>query len=332
MKFNITKGIQKRAVRICLYAVEGIGKTTWASKFPGAVFIDTEDGSLQLDVARFPKPETWRELLEMIDAVISGEVPCQTLVIDTVDRAEELLTTAIINDAGVDTIEKVNGGYGKGWTLLSERFIKEFLFRLDKVINKGINVVLIAHAAMRKVESPDEPPYDHWEMKLSKKTAPKVKEWTDILLFANYRIMVIEENGRNKARGKAQRKMFANHHPTYDAKNRFGLPDEMELSYEPLKPIIDGIVEKKDEPEVLDLNNPTKDIIDGDMREPGYVVLRRRIEADGFEYKDLEGYLISTRRMEEGQELKDLSMVYIGTLLDNIAVLEDQITKYKEDK
>lgn len=218
MKYTISKGIKKRAIRICMYAVEGCGKTTWASHFPDPLFIDTEDGSFELDVNRFPKPETWSDLLGMVDAVISGDVECKTLVLDTADRAEELLVKALLAESGKASIEDF--GYGKGYVMVAERFTKDLLNRLDKVIAKGINVVVTAHAVMRKVESPEDPPYDHWELSLSRKVGPKVKEWTDVLLFANYEITVVEDNGRNKAKGKAKRVMFANHSATYDAKKQ----------------------------------------------------------------------------------------------------------------
>ena len=112
MKFTITKGKQKSAIRLTAYGSEGIGKSTFASHFPEPLFIDTEGGTKQLDVARFQTPETWGQLLEMIDAVIDEPDCCQTLVIDTIDRAEALLTVQLLQEAGVDSIEKYGGGYG----------------------------------------------------------------------------------------------------------------------------------------------------------------------------------------------------------------------------
>ncbi|MFA6619408.1 MAG: AAA family ATPase, partial [Candidatus Neomarinimicrobiota bacterium] len=97
----------------------------------------------------------------------------------------------------------------------------------------GINVVITAHAQMRKFEQPDEMgAYDRWELKLEKKTSALVKEWADIVLFANYKTIVVNvdnqgaQKGKNKAQGGA-RVMYATHHPCWDAKNRNDLPDEL---------------------------------------------------------------------------------------------------------
>ena len=99
---------------------------------------------------------------------------------------------------------------------------------------------------MRKFEQPDETgAYDRWELKLSKTTAPLLKEWADMVLFANYKTYVVNVDnqgatkGKNKAQG-GQRVMYAAHHPCWDAKNRHGLPDEMPFEYKQIAHCIPG--------------------------------------------------------------------------------------------
>ena len=321
MKFEIKKGKIPSAIRLVAYGAEGIGKSTFASQFPDPLFIDTEGGTKQLDVARFPQPETWSEILAMIDAVIDEPDVCRTLVIDTIDRAETLLSTQLLAEAGVDSIEKYGGGYGKGYTAIQERMNKDLLMRLDKVIAKGVNVVLLAHAAMRKLESPDDPPYDRWELKVSKKVAPLVKEWADILLFMNYEIMVVEENGRARAKGQAKRRMHANHKPTYDAKNRYGLPDDMELSFFPLRAIYEGVVPKQKEKTELNVDTPTGVPVEGDIKEDIRDVLVRRVEQEGFTREELEAWLVSSGR----GSIEDLSTTAARNMLKHIDTLLKQL-------
>jgi len=319
MKFQITKGKQKTAIRLCAYGPEGVGKSTFSSHFPDPVYIDVEGGTKQLDVARFPTPETWGDLLEEIDAVIEEPTVCKTLVIDTIDRAESLLIAAVLREGNKSSIEEF--GYGKGWTILQERFLKDFLNRLDRLIAKGVNVVLLAHAQMRKLESPEDPPYDRWELKVSKKVAPIVKEWADILLFMNYEVMTVEENGKAKAKGKAKRKMHANHRPTYDAKNRYGLPDDMDLSFEPLREIYEGTVPIREEKTVLSIDNPAEGIIEDDMAEDVRTVLVRQLKGKGITQKAFNAWLISTGRIADGSTYKDLSGSAAQSMIDNIDLL-----------
>ena len=234
MDFNITSGKVHTAVKTVIYGAEGIGKTTLAAQFPSPLFIDTEGSTKQLDVARLPAPSSWEMLLQELDFVISKR-PCDTLVIDTVDWAEQLCIADLCAKNSKSGIEDF--GYGKGWEFEKESFGK-FLNKLTEVINAGINVTLTAHAALRKFEQPDEMgSYDRWEMKLGSKTtnkiSPLIKELADIVLFCNYKTMVVQtdkDGKKHKAQGN-RRVMYTQHHPCWDAKNRYGLPEEVPMEY-----------------------------------------------------------------------------------------------------
>ena len=243
MDFNITTGIIKKAVKTVIYGAEGIGKSTLAAQFPNPLFIDTEGSTNQLNVARLPSPTSWEMLLSEIDFVCEKR-PCGTLVIDTVDWAEQLCITDLCAKNQKNGIEDF--GYGNGWEYEKESFGK-FLNRLSEVINAGINVVLTAHAARRKFEQPDEMgSYDRWELKLGSKTtnkiSPLIKEWADVVLFCNYKTLVVQtdkEGKKHKAQGN-KRVMYTQHHPCWDAKNRFGLPEEIPMEYAQIAHIYDN--------------------------------------------------------------------------------------------
>ena len=103
------------------------------------------------------------------------------------------------------------------------------------MLNAGHNVVVLAHAAITKFEQPDAVGnYDRWGMKTSKQVAPLLREWCDMLLFANYKTVVEKAgsgpNAKNKASG-GRRVLYTTHHPCWDAKNRFGLPEEVPFEY-----------------------------------------------------------------------------------------------------
>lgn len=220
--------------KVVVYGPEGIGKSTFASQFSGPLFIDTEDSTAKLDVARFPKPSSWTMLLAQVDYVKKNRCVCKTLVVDTADWAERLCAEHICAKAGLNGIEDF--GWGKGYTYLEEEFGR-LLNSLQEIIEIGINVVVTAHAEMKKIEQPEEiGGYDHWQLKLEKKTAPLLKEWADILLFANYKTIVVNvdnqgaQKGKNKAQG-GKRVMYTSHSPWWDAKNRDGLDPELPFEY-----------------------------------------------------------------------------------------------------
>ena len=241
---EIIRGKIPGAKKVVIYGPEGIGKSTFASRFPEPLFIDTEGSTKELDVARTPAPSSWTMLKEQVRYVIGHPEICRTLVIDTIDWAEQLCVEDICTSHQKKGIEDF--GYGNGYVYVREEFGR-FLNLLNDVVEKGIHVVLTAHAQMRKFEQPDElGAYDRWEMKLGKKTSsqtsPLVKEWADMLLFANYKtysVAVDDKGKKHKAQG-GKRVMYTQHHPCWDAKNRYGLPDEVDFDYSVIAGIISG--------------------------------------------------------------------------------------------
>ena len=243
---EITKGIIKKAVKVVIYGPEGIGKSTLASRFPDPVFIDTEGSTSSMDVARLPKPTSWTMLLSEVDYVKSKPTCCRTLVIDTADWAERMAIQYVCDKHEKSGIEAF--GYGAGYAYLAEEFNKLIKY-LNRVIEHNKHVVVLAHAILRTITLPEEQgSYDHWELKLNTKTtnkvAPLVKEWADMVLFANYKTLLIEDKSNMGAKKKAvggQRVMYTTHTTFCDAKNRFGLDPELPFDYKEIAHLVQTI-------------------------------------------------------------------------------------------
>ena len=149
-----------------------------------------------------------------------------------------MLIDHVLQKAGKNSIEDF--GFGKGYVLLAEQYAK-LLGACDQLVATGVNVVLVAHAHVKRVSPPDQNDgYDRYELKLTKQTAPLLKEWSDLLLFCTYDLQLVEgADGRKKARGGKRRIMYAERAAAWDAKNRFGLPESMPLGIEPIQHLWD---------------------------------------------------------------------------------------------
>ncbi|MEG1523975.1 MAG: ATP-binding protein [Clostridia bacterium] len=235
---DIIRGKIQSAKKVVVYGPEGIGKSTFASKFANPVFIDVEGSTQHMDVARTPQPSSFSMLKQQIQYFIDHPSELGTLVIDTADWAERLCTEEICSKSQKAGIEDF--GYGKGYVYVSEE-IGRMLDLCTTLKDRGVNVVITAHAFMRKFEQPDElGSYDRWELKLGQKTgsrtSPLLKEWADLLLFANYKTIVVNVDGQGAQKGKnkvqgGKRVMYTTHHSCWDAKNRFDLPEEMPFEF-----------------------------------------------------------------------------------------------------
>lgn len=244
MDFAETNGIQTGSgLKVVIYGQEGVGKSTLASHFPGAVFIDCEGSTSRMDVRRLPKPTSWQMLTDEFEYILSNAATkgYQTVIVDTFDWAERLALEALCTEHKVSGIEGMN--YGKGWEYEKE-MIGRFLDRSDRLIAAGINIVLLCHAITRKTTLPEEmEEFDHWELKLGNKTtnkiAPLLKEWSDMTLFLAFRtnITATDDKGKKHKATSCERVMYTTKTAWWDAKNRFGMPDKLPLAWESLAPI-----------------------------------------------------------------------------------------------
>lgn len=229
---NITRGKKHTALKVVVYGPEGVGKTTFASQFPGVVFIDTEGSTNHMDVARTDPPKNWAELMAQVKWFGDHADQIGTLAIDTLDWAEKLAIRDVCEDKEIKSIEEIP--YGKGYVFVKDRFNK-LLEALDALRDKGVHIVLTAHAQVKKFEQPDElGSYDRYALKLNEKNiSPLIKEWSDLLLFANFRTDIVtdEKTKTKKATGGKKRVMYTTHSACWDAKNRFDLPDEMPFDF-----------------------------------------------------------------------------------------------------
>lgn len=309
---NISSGIIPGAKKVVLYGPEGIGKSTFASKFPNPLFIDTEGSTKNMDVKRFDAPEKWADIFEAIKYVKTTPDCCESLILDTADWAEMLCIKYTCEKGGVNGIEDF--GYGKGYTYAQENF-KRLLDSLEGIIKEGINVVITAHAKMRKFEQPDEMgAYDRWEMKLSRQVAPMLKEWADMVLFANYKTFVVEDDKTKskKAQG-GKRVMYTTHNPCWDAKNRYGLDDCIAFDYEAIKAVIeDKKVEKPAaKKEKAKPKEEPKPEVKEDKEEPEeFKKLKALMERDGISKERLE-YAVATKGMYFTQQFEEYDLDFI---------------------
>lgn len=235
---NIIKGIKRQPARVVIYGVEGVGKTTLVSGIDGALIIDTERGSHHCDCARV-NVKTWRDLQQVYMEVLSsskgGEWGYKTIVIDSIERCEQMLAEFICRAEQKASIE--DWSYGKGWSILKEHFAK-FLGGLDALIEAGLNVVVVGHSEIKKHSDPLLGEYDRHEIRLTKQNSPLVKEWADELWFIQYKTSIKQSDGfvkKGRAIGGTERVLRCQHTAAFDAKSRSGLAPQVEASWESIK-------------------------------------------------------------------------------------------------
>lgn len=234
---GVHRGKKATPDRIVLYGPEGVGKSTWASEAPKPIFIATEDGVAHLDVASFdsPRPQTYAEVLDCVKLLTAEQHPYQTLVVDTIDWLEHLVRDKVIAENRDPKSSRPwtyadYEAYGRGFNLAANEFrtLLALVERLQE--EKGMEVIFICHAQVASFQNPAGDDYMRYQLKLGGKVLPALfKEWCKNLLFANYDD-VVHKKERKARTGDAV--AYTTRTAAWDAKNRWGLPAQINLDYE----------------------------------------------------------------------------------------------------
>lgn len=324
---KIDSGRKKTALKGVIYGPEGVGKTTLASHFPDPLFIDLEHGTNQLDVKRLADSVTnWGLLNEAVNEIAKDPTICKTLIIDTADMAELLCSYYVLHKHNITSIAQPD--YGKGYVYLADEFQK-FLNKLTKLNrDQQINIVFIAHSQLKKFEQPDEyGAYDRYELKLEKKVAQALKEWGDFVFFLNYKVEVIKADGKMGKSYKAtggSRKIYTTHSPVWDAKNRFGLAEELPLEYKSIEKMFE--FDNRPSVHITDKNDPVFDdepmiVKDEDVEDlkdivgdPTVAKIISRLTENNFRERDAVA-MIKSKKIKpvsgNGDKLKDYDKAFL---------------------
>ena len=237
---QIHRGRRHSPPRLLIYGTEGIGKSTTAAGAPTPIFIPTEDGLDQIDCASFPLAKNLGDVDTALRTLIQEQHDFETVVIDSADWLERLVWDALCEQYGVTSIEKVDGGYARGYTHALTHW-RRLLADLNTLRNqRGMCVILLAHAKVEKFEDPEHTAYDRYSPRLHKHVTALLTEWADAVLFATRKIITKTEDGgfgrertiaAGLGRDGGERILRTVGSPACVAKNRFGLPAELPLSW-----------------------------------------------------------------------------------------------------
>ncbi|MAH45061.1 hypothetical protein CMI37_04480 [Candidatus Pacearchaeota archaeon] len=228
--------------RIVLSAVEGWGKTTAGAYAPNSCLImsEHETGYLTLRGSGLV-PEVdcglatnWVDLLNTLETLAKPDHPGYgVLALDAINGFERMCHERVCQrDFKGDWGEKGFTSYQKGYDVAVTDWL-QMLIALDNIRAKGTTILLIAHVQVRPFGNPLGADYDRYVVDVHKKTWGVTLKWADAVLFGNFKSVIDAKTG--KAVGRADRRLFTERRDGYDAKNRYGMPEYLDIPADPTR-------------------------------------------------------------------------------------------------
>jgi hypothetical protein len=236
---NIRKGKTKQPPRLLIYGSEGVGKSSIAANAQSPIFVPTEDGLDQIDCESFPLSKSFDEFISYLKALANEEHKYRTVVVDTIDWLERLIWDLCCQAYGVKSIEKVDGGFGKGYVIALTYWRQ--VIDLLRVLRdqKGMIIVLLAHAKVENFADPESSPVSRFSPRIHKAAASLVSEWVDAVLLAT------RELGASRGVKGGDRIFRTVGSPSCVAKNRYSLPEILPFDWNTLIQAMSASVKKE---------------------------------------------------------------------------------------
>lgn len=228
------------APRIVITGVEGVGKTSIVAYAPGASIIEAgnETGySTLAGVGRVPQipsahVSTWEEFTALLDSLI--DAPPRLLGFDAMSGLERMCHEFVCKrDFNGDWSDKGFASFQKGYDMAVTDWLL-MLSKLDRLHKLGTTIIILAHCKVKPFKNPEGPDFDRYVADVHEKTWAATHRWADAALFMKFETITdSDKNKRVRGIGTDTRILYTSRTDARDAKNRYGMPSEIEMPGDP---------------------------------------------------------------------------------------------------
>lgn len=181
-------------------------------------------------VPHFPTWETHADMMQSIEELTTQDHNYKTLAIDTLNGAAALVCDHVCQrEYNGDWGQKGFTGYMRGYEVATTDW-RELLVALDRLRSeRKMGIICLVHTKVKTFKSPDTEDYDRYQPDMHDKLWGLSHKWFDVIMFGNFYTEVVETGAKSKGKGGQNRVLYTERHAAYDAGNRLGLPEEIEM-------------------------------------------------------------------------------------------------------
>jgi len=209
-----------RNLTVLLHGGKKIGKSTFCSQLPNAVFAATEPGLGQLEVHQAPIT-CWQDFIDFCNALASEKHGFQSIVIDTINNLYTFACRAVCEKYKVEYVGDFKA-IGKGHVLANNLFYETLLM----LANKPFGLWMVAHSVDKEIETRTEK-YVKAVPQLPNKAAGQILGMADLILYAD-----LHEDRNEDGKSSYRRVLYTKPSKYFEAGDRSGiLPPVIDLDY-----------------------------------------------------------------------------------------------------
>jgi len=238
--------LKAKAPRLLFYGKPGVGKSTLAASFPKPLFLLTEETGL-VGVDAIDVQTSFQGIWDVVTQLLALEViPFKTIVLDSITKFDALVVQYILENEKPDkngnkatTLNTACGGYGAG-ALRAQSLHRAFKSKMDRLQDRGIAVVYVAHAGLSKIKPPDSEDHEIYSIVMSNDRCkePYIDD-TDGVFFCKLRSFTTEtDTGRNIIKSTDERIIVTGINDAHVSKNRFKMPNEIKMEFSEISKFI----------------------------------------------------------------------------------------------
>lgn len=169
----------------CIYGAKGVGKSTLACAFPGAVNFRFEFGRQNIQVRQVPEAKTklllWSDFMDYLDAFLEDDT-CLFAIIDSIDCCHDRCFEHVCAEYGIEDPSEAEKNSYKVWKEISSTFASAF----HKIQRSGKHFITLSHDKIRTYKNPDGSEREMTDWTLSPSPAAIVKEQCEVVLYYGY--------------------------------------------------------------------------------------------------------------------------------------------------
>ena len=243
---SIIKGVETVPLVTVVTGATAVGKTHFACQSDDPIMLDLEHGAEIHNHQKIPlygKDVVFDDCVESLRLIYANhkKMGVKTVIVDSFDWVQKLIHKEVCSKKNVETIDELKWGAGYQ---LSASLAQEFINGLDSPRQLGLEIIIICHTQIVKVDEPIHDLYEVYDLKLDRLIRNTLKEWATIIAFCEFdqkTHLKWERFGQKmyKAISTGDRIMHTVPQAGFVAKSRIPIPSPLPLDWKVFKSEID---------------------------------------------------------------------------------------------